>query len=204
MSQPNNRLYPPNVPQPTPQNNPTNMAQPDPTNIPQSYPPNTPPPYPPNMSPYYPPYAFQSYPPNTPPPYPPNMSPYYPPYIPQPRTMTSSSWFSTRLLRIFLILFGMMALVIIPLLTYFIGTLIGIHMSSNDVNQGYAYGGLLYTIYNATHNPVYYQQSQISQSQGIAEGQSDISTLQFIGLGMGFVMDVAIVFLLIKEYERMR
>ena len=171
MSQPNNRWYPPNVPQPTPQNNPTDMAQPDPTNVP--------------------------------PPYPPYIPSYYPPNMPRPRNMSNSSWFSTRLLRIFLIIFGLMALIATPLMGYFIGTFIGIHMSSNDVDQGYAYGGLLYTIYNATHNPVYYQESQISQAQGIAEGQSDIGTLQLLGLVIGFIADVAIVFLIVKEYERM-
>jgi len=59
-----------------------------------------------------------------------------------------------------------MGLVVIPVLGYFLGTLIGIHMSASDVDQGYAYGGLLYTVYNATHNPVYSQEAQISQAQG--------------------------------------
>jgi len=183
MSQPNNPYYPPGTPRPNPTNipqpNPATMAQPDPQNPSQYYPPNAPQPYPPNMP--------QSYPPN----------------MPRPRNMTNSSWFSTRLMRIFLIIFGVMVLIVIPLMTYFIGTLIGIHMSSNDIDQGYSYGGLLYTVYNATHNPVYYQESQISQAQGIAEGQSDVGTLQLIGLGIGFVADVAIGFLIVREYERM-
>ena len=121
----------------------------------------------------------------------------------QPNNMSNNTWYSIKLLRIFLIIFGIMALVAVPLLGYFIGTLIGIHMSVNDVNQGYAYGGLLYTVYNATHNLVYYQESQISQAQGIAEGQSDINTLQMLGLITGLVADVPIVLLFVREYEKM-
>ena len=121
----------------------------------------------------------------------------------QPNNMSNNTWYSIKLLRIFLIIFGIMALVAVPLLGYFIGTLIGIHMSVNDVNQGYAYGGLLYTVYNATHNLVYYQESQISQAQGIAEGQSEINTLQMLGLITGLVADVPIVLLFVREYEKM-
>jgi len=121
----------------------------------------------------------------------------------QPGNPSNSSWYSIRILRIFLVIFGIMALVVIPILGYFLGTLIGIHMAINDVDQGYAYGGLLYTMYNTTHNPVYLQESQISQGQGIAEGQTDIGTLQFIGLGFGLAVDVPIVFLFVREYEKM-
>jgi hypothetical protein len=96
-----------------------------------------------------------------------------------------------------------MTLIAVIIMGYFIGTFIGIHMSANDIDQGYSYGGLLYTVYNATHNPVYYQESQISQAQGIAEGQSDVSTLQLLGLATGFIADVAIAFLIVKEYEKM-
>ena len=121
----------------------------------------------------------------------------------QPNNTPNGVWYSTRILRIFLMIFGIMALVAIPILGYFLGTLIGIHMSANDVDQGYAYGGLLYTVYNATHNPVYLQESQISQAQGIAEGQTDIGTLQLVGLGFGLAIDVPIVFLFVREYEKM-
>ena len=115
----------------------------------------------------------------------------------------NNTQYSIRILRIFLMIFGIMALVAIPILGYFLGTLIGIHMSANDIDQGYAYGGLLYTVYNATHNPVYLQESQISQAQGIAEGQTDIGTLQLVGLGFGLAIDVPIVFLFVREYEKM-
>jgi len=121
----------------------------------------------------------------------------------QPNNTSNNTWYSMKLLRIFLIIFGIMALVAVPLLGYFIGTLIGIHMSANDIDQGYAYGGLLYTVYNATHNLVYYQESQISQAQGIAEGQSDINTLQMLGLVFGLVADVPIALLFVREYEKM-
>lgn len=121
----------------------------------------------------------------------------------EPNNTSNNTWYSMKLLRIFLIIFGIMALVAVPLLGYFIGTLIGIHMSANDVDQGYAYGGLLYTVYNATHNLVYYQESQISQAQGIADGQSDINTLQMLGLVFGLVADFPIVLLFVREYEKM-
>jgi len=96
-----------------------------------------------------------------------------------------------------------MGLVVIPVLGYFLGTLVGIHMSASDVDQGYAYGGLLYTVYNTTHNPVYLQESQISQAQGIAEGQTDINNFQLIGLGFGLGIDIPIVFLFVREFEKM-
>jgi len=121
----------------------------------------------------------------------------------QPNNTSNSTWFSIRIVRIFVLIIGIMGLVVIPVLGYFLGTLIGIHMSASDINQGYAYGGLLYTVYNATHNPVYSQEAQISQAQGVAEGQTDILTLQLIGLGFGIGIDIPIVFLFVREYERM-
>jgi len=99
--------------------------------------------------------------------------------------------------------FGIMFLVVMPVLGYFLGTLIGLHMSTNDVDQGYAYSGLLYTVYNATHNTVYYQEAQISQAQGIAEGQTDFNSFQLIGLGLGLGIDVPFVFLFVREFEKM-
>jgi len=155
------------------------------------YPPNTPQP------------TARNEPQNPPPNYPPYYPSYYPPNYPPPRSSTNSSWYATRILRIFLIIFGIMTLVGIPILGYFIGNLIGIHMASNDVQQGYANGGLLYTIYNASHNPVLLQESQISQAQGIGEAQSDIASLQMLGLMIGLLADVPFVFLFVREYERM-
>jgi len=121
----------------------------------------------------------------------------------QPNNMSNSTWFSIRIIRIFVLIIGIMGLVVIPVLGYFLGTLIGIHMSASDVDQGYAYGGLLYTVYNATHNPVYYQEAQISQAQGISEGQTDINNFQLIGLGFGLGIDIPIVFLFVREFEKM-
>jgi len=121
----------------------------------------------------------------------------------QPNNTSNSTWFSIRIVRIFVLIIGIMGLVVIPVLGYFLGTLIGIHMSASDVDQGYAYGGLLYTVYNATHNPVYSQEAQISQAQGIAEGQTDINNFQLIGLGFGLGIDIPIVFLFVREFEKM-
>jgi len=96
-----------------------------------------------------------------------------------------------------------MTLVGVPILGYFIGNLIGIHMATNDIQQGYANSGLLYTIYNASHNPVFLQEAQISQAQGIGEAQSDTATLQMLGLMIGLLADVPFVFLFVREYEMM-
>jgi hypothetical protein len=100
-------------------------------------------------------------------------------------------------------IFGIVVLIAVPLLGYFVGNLIGIHMATSDIQQGYAYGGLLYTVYNATHNPVFYQESQVSQSMGIAQGQTDLNSLSMFGLTGGVVADIAIAYLLVREYERL-
>jgi hypothetical protein len=78
------------------------------------------------------------------------------------------------------------------------------HMASSDIQQGYAYGGLLYTVYNATHNQVFYQESQVSQALGIAQGQSDLNSLSMFGLTAGVIADFGIAFLLVKEYEELK
>ena len=115
----------------------------------------------------------------------------------------NNTQYPMRVLRVLLIVFGIVVLIAVPLLGYFIGDFIGMHMSTSDIQQGYAYGGLLYTVYDATHNPVYYQESQVSQALGIAQGQSDISSLTMLGLIAGTVADFGIAFLLVREYERM-
>jgi hypothetical protein len=76
-------------------------------------------------------------------------------------------------------------------------------MATADINQGYAYSGLLYTVYNATHNPIYYQESQVSQAMGIAQGQSDSSNVALFGLAGGILADFAVAFILVREYERL-
>jgi hypothetical protein len=110
---------------------------------------------------------------------------------------------STRLIRIMLILFGIMTLVAIPVLGYFIGNFIGIHMSQNDVIQGYAYGGLLYTIYNTTHNPVYGIEAQQVQALGITTAQGDVTTLSMIGLISGLIVDPFVAYIFVREYEKL-
>ena len=121
----------------------------------------------------------------------------------QPNNMSNSTWYSIRIVRIFVLIMGIMGLVVMPVLGYFLGTLIGIHISASDVDQGYAYGGLLYTVYNATHNVVYSQEAQISQAQGVSEGQTDILTFQLIGIGFGLLIDIPFVFLFVREFEKM-
>ena len=133
---------------------------------------------------------------------PPN-NPWYSPWYPQPNIKQNSTWYPTRVLRILLIVFGVMVLVAVPLLGYFIGNFIGIHMATSDIQQGYAYGGLLSTVYNATHNPTYIQEAQVSQSLGIAEGQTDLSGLSMLGILAGITADIAIAFLIVREYENL-
>jgi len=110
---------------------------------------------------------------------------------------------SPRLIRILLILFGVMTLVAVPVMGYFLGNFIGIHMSSSDVEQGYSYGGLLYTIYNTTHNPVYGIEAQQVQALGITTAQGDVTTLSMMGLVGGLVIDPFIAYVFIREYEKL-
>jgi hypothetical protein len=110
---------------------------------------------------------------------------------------------STKLIRIMLVLFGAMTLVAIPVLGYFIGNFVGIHMSQNDVIQGYAYGGLLYTIYNTTHNPVYGIEAQQVQAIGITTAQGDMTTLSMMGLIIGLSLDPFVAYMIVREYEKL-
>lgn len=110
---------------------------------------------------------------------------------------------STRLVRILLILFGVMTLVAIPVLGYFLGNFIGIHMSASDVEQGYSYSGLIYTIYNTTHNPVYGIEAQQVQAIGITTAQGDVTTLSTMGLVGGLVIDPFVAYIFIREYEKL-
>ena len=95
------------------------------------------------------------------------------------------------------------ALVGLPLAGYFIGQFIGIHMAAGDIQQGYAFGGLLYTVYNATHNPVYNVESQVSQSLGISLGQMDVTTLEVLGLAVGLILDVVVALVFHRVYKHL-
>jgi len=121
----------------------------------------------------------------------------------QSNNVPNTTQYPIRVIRILYIMFAILVLIAIPVLGYFIGNLMGIHMATSDIEQGYAYSGLLYTVYNATHNLIYNQEAQVSQGMGITEGQSDLSSLQLFGLTGGILADVAIVYLLIREYEKM-
>jgi len=121
----------------------------------------------------------------------------------QPNNAPNATWYPIRIMRILLIIFAIMVMIGIPVLGYVIGDFIGMHMATSDVDQGYAYSGLLYTVYNATHNPVYLQEAQISEAQGIANGQSDVSNTAMFGILGGLIADVPIIFLIVREYERM-
>ena len=121
----------------------------------------------------------------------------------QPNNMPNTVTYPIKVLRVLLMIFGIIVLIGVPLLGYFVGNLIGMHMATSDIDQGYAYGGLLWTVYNATHNQVYLQESQVSQSMGIAQGQTDLNSLSMFGLTGGVIADFAIAFLLVREYERL-
>jgi len=149
------------------------------------------------------PWVYQQNPANAPPQNPAPNSPPNNPWYPQPNIRQNSTWYPTRVLRVLLIVFGVIVLVAVPLLGYFIGNFIGMHMAVSDIQQGYAYGGLLSTVYNATHNPTYMQEAQVSQSMGIAEGQTDLSGLSMLGILAGITADIAIAFLIVREYENL-
>jgi len=110
---------------------------------------------------------------------------------------------STRLIRIMLILFETMTLIAVPVLGYFLGNFIGVHMSASDVEQGYSYGGLLYTIYNTTHNQVYGIEAQQVQAIGITTAQGDVTTLSMMGLVGGLVVDPFIAYVFVREYDKL-
>jgi len=116
----------------------------------------------------------------------------------QPNTNTGG-----RLIRILLVLFGAVALIAFPIAGYFIGNFIGSHMAVTDIQNGYAYGGLLATVAQATHNSVYAQEANVSQGLGITEGQSDVNTLSILGLALGLLLDVSLAYLIVSEYEKL-
>jgi len=121
----------------------------------------------------------------------------------QPNNAPNTVTYPIKVMRVLLMVFGIVVLIAVPLFGYFVGNFIGIHMSTGDIQQGYAYGGLLWTVYNATHNPVFYQESQVSQSMGIAQAQTDLNSLSMFGLTAGIISDFAIAFLIVREYERL-
>jgi len=108
-----------------------------------------------------------------------------------------------RLIRMLLVLFGAVALIAFPIGGYFMGNFIGTHMAVSDIQNGYAYGGLLATVAQATHNSVYAQEANISQATGITEGQSDVTTLDVLGLVLGLMLDAPLAYLLVSEYEKL-
>jgi hypothetical protein len=102
-----------------------------------------------------------------------------------------------------LVLFGAIALVGLPIAGYFIGNFIGIHMAVTDIQNGYAYGGLLSIVAQSTHNQVYAQEANVSQGLGVTEGQTDVNTLATIGLVLGLILDAPLAYLVVSEYERL-
>jgi len=116
----------------------------------------------------------------------------------QPNTNTGA-----RLIRILFVLFSAVALIAFPIGGYFIGIFIGSHMAVTDIQNGYAYGGLLATVSQATHNSVYAQEANISQANGITLGQSDVNTLAILGLILGLASDASLAYLIVSEYEKL-
>jgi hypothetical protein len=108
-----------------------------------------------------------------------------------------------RLIRLLLVLFGAASLVALPIAGFFIGNFIGSHMAVTDIENGYAYGGLLATVAQATHNSVYAQEANISQALGITLGQADVNTLAVLGLVLGLILDAPLAYLVVSEYEKL-
>lgn len=121
----------------------------------------------------------------------------------QPGNVNAQPGSGGRLIRLLLVLFGAAALVALPVAGFFIGGFIGAHMAVNDIDNGYAYGGLLATVAQATHNPVYAQEANVSQALGITLGQSDVNTLSVLGLVLGLILDAPLAFLVVNEYEKL-
>lgn len=122
----------------------------------------------------------------------------------QPSSQPSTGLYTGgRLIRMLLVLFGAIALLGLPIAGYFIGSFIGIHMAANDIENGYAYGGLLSIVAQATHNAVYAQEANVSQALGISEGQSDVNTFANAGLILGLILDAPLAYLVVSEYERL-
>ena len=107
------------------------------------------------------------------------------------------------LIRVVALLMFATALIGIPLAGYFIGDFVGMHMAAGDIEQGYAFGGLLYTIYNATHNPVYNTESQVLQALGVSLGQNDITTLEVLGIALGLVIDAIVALIFHRVYKKL-
>lgn len=101
-----------------------------------------------------------------------------------------------------LVFLGMM-LVAFPVSGYVLGYFIGNHMAFTDVQQGYAYGGLLYTIYKATHNPFYMDEANVTTAFGITLAQSDVTTLELFGLVFGLLLDVPVAIRFHQEYKKL-
>jgi hypothetical protein len=121
----------------------------------------------------------------------------------QPSNVNAQPGSGGRLIRLLLVLFGAAALVALPVAGFFIGGFIGAHMAVNDIDNGYAYGGLLATVAQATHNTVYAQEANVSQALGITLGQSDVNTLSVLGLVLGLILDAPLAFLVVNEYEKL-
>jgi len=115
---------------------------------------------------------------------------------PQPYT-------GSRLIRIIFLLFTAIALLGLPIAGYFIGNFIGLHMAVSDIQNGYAYGGLLSIVAQTTHNSVYAQEANVSQGLGITEGQTDMNTFAVAGLILGLILDAPLAYLAVSEYEKM-
>jgi len=61
-----------------------------------------------------------------------------------------------------------------------------------------------YILYITLHIILYtLKKLKYHRHKAIAEGQTDILTLQLIGLGFGLGIDIPIVFLFVREFEKM-
>jgi len=106
-------------------------------------------------------------------------------------------------IRILLLLLGAAGLIALPVAGFFIGNFVGQHMAVSDIDNGYAFGGLLSTVAQATHNSAYGQEANISEALGITLGQADVNTLSILGLVLGLILDAPLAYLLVVEYEKM-
>ncbi|AAL27766.1 hypothetical protein SIFV0057 [Sulfolobus islandicus filamentous virus] len=104
-----------------------------------------------------------------------------------------------------ILILAMLAIGIIglPVGLYEIGTLIATHMAVGDIENGYAYGGLMSIIYNATHISQYQQLSQILPATGVTMGTQDITTIQIFLLLLGLFLDAPLAYMTYNIYRHL-
>lgn len=118
-------------------------------------------------------------------------------------SQSTNSNASKGILKILVLAMLAIGIIGLPIGLYEIGTLIGTHMAVSDIENGYAYGGLMSIVYNATHITQYQQLSQILPVSGVTEGTQDITTIQLFLLLLGLLFDAPLAYTAYNIYRRL-